>query len=94
MSKFITRVELHNAVQSDYVQLHNLMEKAGFSRTIESDKGIKYSLPWAEYYCESNTTINNILSIAKNAASATGHTSAIIVGECTALTWSGLSVVK
>ena len=54
MTKFITRGELHGADQTDYFQLHDLMEKAGFARTITNDGGTKYHLPWAEYYCEGN----------------------------------------
>ncbi len=50
MSRFTTRVELHNARSyDDYARLHAQMEGRGFTRTIQGDDGVRYQLPSAEY---------------------------------------------
>lgn len=49
MAKYTVRIELHDADEKDYVDLHAAMEKAGFVRWIEGDSGNRYQLPTAEY---------------------------------------------
>jgi len=94
MSKYLTRIELHNADQADYIKLHALMGKAGFSRVIEGSNGVQYNLPWAEYYCEGNFSTDAVLGAAKNAAKMTGRDSAVVTGQFTVLKWDGLTPVN
>lgn len=49
MTQYITRVELHDAVWSDYDKLHDAMRREGFSQAIAADDGTIYELPPAEY---------------------------------------------
>ncbi len=49
MSDYTVRVELHDADDGDYENLHHAMEKAGFIRWIEGGGEKKYRLPTAEY---------------------------------------------
>lgn len=56
MAKFTVRVELRNSQDADYTELHERMEKKGFSRTVAmttSDSVLV--LPNAEYSYESST---------------------------------------
>ena len=48
MANYTVRVELHQAVGSDYDSLHAAMEQVGFSRLITGDNGQTYHMPWAE----------------------------------------------
>ena len=90
MSKFITRVELHNAEGGDYVTLHQAMESAGFTRTIRGDNGVLYHLPWAEYYCDVNGTAEAVLEAAKNAVAQTRRFGGVLVSELVRAVWNGL----
>jgi glucosamine 6-phosphate synthetase-like amidotransferase/phosphosugar isomerase protein len=82
------RIELHNAVYSDYEILHEEMKKKGFSRYITSDTGIKYHLPEAEYNI-SGSNRSDILALAKAAAQVTRKSFGILVTES-----NGLEIVK
>jgi hypothetical protein len=81
MAKFTTRVELHDAkTWEDYDKLHAAMEKKGFSRTIVFG-GITYQLPTAEYNYVGEVTRDQVLELAKSAATATGHKFCVLVTE-------------
>ena len=96
MSDFLTRVELHDAKWPvDYdSRLHTAMAREGFSKTITDDKSIVYELPIGEYYKSTSEDIEQVIERAKKAATTTGKKFGVIVGDCTNLKWSGLTIVK
>lgn len=87
-SKFLTRVELHAATSDNYDTLHSKLAVAGFSRTIKSDQGVSYSLPTAEYYCESALSVAQVMEIAKGCANATGRNSMVISVRRSQAAWN------
>ena len=93
MSHFITRVELHHGTSDDYDQLHAAMARAGFSRMIRGSDGVTYHLPWAEYYVDSTSTIEQIRSAAVAAANTTGRAAAVLVSQASTVAWQGLASV-
>lgn len=90
MAAFTTRVELHNARESDYVTLHQAMERQGFSRYVTSNDGITYHLPTAEYNRAGDLTRSQVLADAKVAATSTGRSYAVLVTESRGRSWEGL----
>jgi len=96
MSDYLTRVELHDTKWPDeYVnRLHPAMSREGFSKTITDEKGIVYELPIAEYYKRTSEDVEQVIERAKKAATTTGKKFGIIVGDCTNLKWSGLTIAK
>jgi hypothetical protein len=94
MAQFTTRVELHDAAWSDYVELHKQMRQQGFSQTITSGDGAIYELPPAEYYYVGDQTRADVLSKAKQAATAVKPSFAVVVTEAIAVTWHGLKLIK
>jgi uncharacterized protein (DUF1330 family) len=96
MSDFLTRVELHDAKWPDDYEsrLHSAMAREGFSKTITDEKGIIYELPIGEYYKKTNENIEEVIERAKKAVITTGHKFGVIVGDCTNLKWSGLTIAK
>lgn len=93
MASFTVRIELTNADYDEYVLLHHEMEKTGFLRYIRSDSGDMYDLPDAEYNYEGAATADQILAMAKTAASKTGRIFAVLVTEATKRTWHGLEKI-
>jgi hypothetical protein len=91
MSSFTTRVELHNAVYNDYVQLHAAMEQRNFHRAIRSDGGQWFHLPTVEYDSHGDIAIGDVLELAKAAANETGKVAAIIVTEAVRRQWFNLN---
>jgi hypothetical protein len=94
MASFTTRVELHNASSKDYDTLHAAMERAGFSRVIQSDDGHWYHLPTAEYDRSGSFTRGQVLKSAQDAAAITGKSFWVIVTESAGRTWSNLPLAK
>jgi hypothetical protein len=90
MSQFITRVELHGAIADDYETLHSAMSRAGFSRTIVGDSGVKSHLPTAEYHVIGNYTLDAVYEAAVNAANSTGKRFWILSTEISG--WRGYLV--
>ncbi len=91
MANFTVRVELHQALWSDYETLHAAMEQKGFSRIITADDGRRYRLPLAEYDAKGNLTSQQVLGIAQTAANTTGKANSILVTEANARIWVGLN---
>jgi hypothetical protein len=54
MASFTVRVELHRASGDHYDELHDGMEKHGYSREITTDRGT-WRLPTAEYNLEGSS---------------------------------------
>jgi hypothetical protein len=91
MARFTTRVELDgNPSRQDYNNLHQAMKRAGFSRFITGGDGKNYRLPHAEYDCTSGGDIQQIRSVAHNAASSVWSSVQVLVTAGDAA-WSGLA---
>lgn len=94
MSQYITRVELHDAVWSDYTKLHDAMHAEGFSQAITANDGAVYELPPAEYNYIGSETRPQVLEKAKSAARTVKPSFAVLVTESNGITWSGLKLLK
>ncbi|WP_287790900.1 DUF2622 domain-containing protein [Atlantibacter sp.] len=91
MAKFTVRVELRDSKDADYEDLHKKMESAGFSRTITiTDTGETYNLPNAEYLFESEETIDDVGSLARDTASKVKPRPKILVTKSKGRWVSGL----
>lgn len=95
MPQFITRVELHgvNHDHSTYQLLHEAMKLKGFLRTITGSNNVTYHLPTAEYNIMADYTLNQVLELAKSAASVIGKPSSILVSHINQATWENLPQV-
>jgi hypothetical protein len=93
MTNFTTRVELHDADEDNYEELHDAMKAEGFVRWIKDQDGNKLRLPTAEYNLP-DATLNRqqVLQRAKRAADSVkpNPTPWILVTESAGRTWSGL----
>jgi N-acetylglucosamine-6-phosphate deacetylase len=78
MSLHTVRIELHGGTDEEYKDLHAVMRKAGFSRTVRKG-GTTYELPTAEYSLRSKKTTRRVRSMAEAAADETGRPAAILV---------------
>ena len=94
MSQYITRVELHDAVGSDYDRLHHAMRKVSFSQAITASYGTIYELPPAEYNYIGQETRSQVHDKAQRAARTVKPTFAVLVTEAAGVTWSGLKVLR
>lgn len=91
MSRFTTRVELHNATYQDYVNLHAYMSQEGFTNTLRGDDGTLYHLPPAEYELNANFTAAQVRDKARKAAARTQKSYAVVAVERGAAAWVGLA---
>lgn len=87
MAKFITRVELHGALEGDYDRLHREMGLRKFTRTIVSDQGDTYRLPSAEYFLSSELSVTQVRNLASEAATATGRGHWVLTSQYEAAAW-------
>ncbi|PRE82357.1 type V toxin-antitoxin system endoribonuclease antitoxin GhoS [Burkholderia gladioli] len=71
MPQFLTRIELHEADESDYKKLHEEMGKRFFDRTIVGDDGHTYELPSATYSIITSRPLEQVRDIAIEAAAKT-----------------------
>lgn len=95
MANFIARVELHSASWNDYEVLHASMQRRGYSRTIRADDGRFYQLPTGTYVVEkSNSTLQNALTVATEAARETGRQAWVLVADWNSASWSNLQLAK
>lgn len=94
MSQFTTRVELHEADSADYEELHEEMEKRGFTRTVTSSGRITYQLPTAEYDYQGSAGRSEVLRRAKAAAGAVKESYEVLVTKSGGRKWFGLPKVK
>ncbi|OGC95030.1 hypothetical protein A2590_01975, partial [Candidatus Adlerbacteria bacterium RIFOXYD1_FULL_48_8] len=85
--------ELHHAEYSHYDTLHKEMADRGLIRTIVSDSGTRYHLPWAEYNYIGDASRNSILQKTKDSVGVTGKSAAILVTESKGRAWEGLEKV-
>ena len=95
MNYFTTRVELHNAVYTDYETLHAHMANLKFQRTIqETTTKATYHLPTAEYRSHGDITTEKVLELAKLAASKTGKACSVIVTQSANIVFYNLTPIK
>jgi hypothetical protein len=93
MTSYTVRVELHEADEDDYANLHGEMEERGFVRWIVGGDGSKDRLPTAEYnLADTDIRRDEVLKRAKAAANAVkpNPTPWIVVTESAGRRWSGL----
>ena len=79
MAWYLVRIELHDASSDDYEILHQAMKDAGFLTKIEDDNGIWYKLPTAEYYINSQLSVDNLWAKATVVAETTERSFWLIV---------------
>lgn len=94
MSLFTIRVELHNASWNDYLLLAQRLAARGIVDVIQSDEGVWYKLPPAEYNYEGNASLSAVQQVAGEVASSVSARFALLVSECAQRGWQGLQVVK
>ncbi|MFM4805904.1 hypothetical protein ACEUC3_18730 [Aeromonas bivalvium] len=90
MSKFTTRMVLHDADWDDYNDLHTYMNQEGFTDEITSSDGITYKLPDAEYDISGNFDVDDVCTKAKRAAKRTGKEYKVFVTKSAGRKWIGL----
>ena len=93
MTGYTVRVELHDANDDDYANLHAAMEDEGFVRWITGSDGAKNRLPTAEYnMADADIDRSEVLKRAKTAANSVkpNPTPWIIVTQSAGRAWSGL----
>jgi hypothetical protein len=97
MTNYTVRIELHDADDEDYTDLHTAMEKKGFIRWIKDSGGSKSRLPTAEYnMADSALDRSEILNRAKAVADSVKPNPApwILVTQSAGRSWSGLKAWK
>jgi Endoribonuclease GhoS len=94
MPQYICRVELHDAVWSDYNKLHEAMKREGFSQTIAADDGAIYELPPAEYNYVGQENRVQVLEKVKRTARTVKPSFAALVTQSNGINWFGLRLVK
>lgn len=91
MTRFMIRVELHNArLAAQYERLHALLAAQGIVNEIVADNGQCYQLPPAEYHYLGNATQDRVLAAAKQCASQVDTDNAVVVAVSTQVVWDGL----
>ena len=85
-TNYIVRVELHSGTWNDYEVLHASMQQRGYLRTIKGNDGMTYQLPTGTYVVEgSNSSLQNALTVATQAAAETGRQSWVMVADWSAV---------
>jgi hypothetical protein len=89
MPRFTVRVQLQGAALDEYPQLHEAMQKYGFTKTIfGKKKQTTYRLPQAEYaYEDKSMTASDVLKKVKKIAKSTGRDCKILVTESKMRAW-------
>ena len=90
MASFTVRMVLEGGKWEDYDELYENMERKGFVKTITADSGETCQLPDAEYNYIGDTTRNDVLDMARNAAEGVGLPYSILVTQAAGRTWYNL----
>lgn len=77
-TRFVARVELHDAGPEEYGILHDEMEARGYTKIISAG-GVIYNLPTGTYITGTVGSKDEALAAARGAANATGNTSSIVI---------------
>lgn len=97
MTSHTVRVELHDADDDDYEDLHAAMAERGFVRWIKDKDGNKYQLPTAEYNLPSSSlNRSQVRDRAEEGAKSVKPkpTPWVLVTESDGRSWSGLKPWK
>jgi hypothetical protein len=89
MAFMFARVELHNAADGDYEDLHSYMSDAKFYRRMKS-AGQSCDLPWAYYASVQYDESSDALTAVQKAVRQTGKKSSIVVSKATEIVYAGL----
>lgn len=91
MARFTVRVELHDGTWEDYVRLYEEMDIRSFTDTIKTDNGGAVKMPPGEYNYEGPSSKEQVLELAKAAASQVVHSYGVLVTESNGTRkWHGL----
>lgn len=96
MTNYTVRVELHDADDGDYEDLHKEMRAQGFSRNLNIN-GVQWKLPSAEYSIVGELTPAQVLIKAQTAANKVQpipQPSILVTGSSTPRVFSGLKQMK
>ena len=96
MTNYTVRVELHDADDGDYEDLHKAMSAKGFSRSLSID-GVRWKLPSAEYSMVADITPQQVLSKAQAAANKVQpepEPSILVTGSPKVRVFSGLERIN
>jgi hypothetical protein len=89
MAKFLVRVELHGGTWDDYETLHAEMAERGFSREVTGGNGRAYQLPTAEYVIRTDEGLEDVRTLAAEAAETTGRNlGSLLPSICEVLGWA------
>ena len=95
MSKFMVRVELHDADAHDYDDLHDEMKAEGFKRSVEASDGLRYHLPPGVYRMKSKSkSACDVRELAAKAAASVKPKFAVVVCDGSTFAWQGLDKVE
>jgi hypothetical protein len=94
MADFTIRVVLHdNASWDDYALLAEKLGECGIVDIIQSDDGLWYKLPPAEYTFSSDKDPTDVRAIVEGCAIYTGKRYAALVSASTGRYWVGLELI-
>ena len=92
MARFTVRVELHAGEHKHYLMLYKELAARTFDDTIEAER-VRYKLPTGEYNYEGNKTKEQVLSLAKDAASRVSRSYSILITESTGRSFLNLKAI-
>jgi len=93
MTRFLVRIELHDASRDEYQDLYEKLAVHGFVDEIISENG-KWQLPPAEYLYEGESTTKQVWKIANTVAHEVVKKCAVFVVRSAGITFSGLDPLK
>lgn len=93
MTKFTTRIVLHEADWDDYDSLYTHMHQEGFTDEITSSDGVTYKLPDAEYDISGSFDLDAVMTKAKRAAEKSGKKYKVFITQSACRKWVGLDKV-
>lgn len=94
MARFTVRIEVSDAEWEDYNEMYGELETRGFTKTIIASNNVVKQLPDAEYNFDGSKTIEEVLSLAKEAAETTKKKFKILVTESKSRKWHNLDDVE
>ena len=89
MAFMFARLELHNAQDEDFDNLHSNMARAGFHRRMRNG-GVGCDLPWGYYASDQYDGSQDALAAVQIAIERTGKTASTVVSRATDIVSSGL----
>lgn len=93
MANFIAIFTIDNGTNYDYTALRRLLEKAGFSKTIANDQGVRYWLPPHTYFTSTERDKSHVLDVGTNVIKRLRKNYSVFVNKSDGSTWVGLERV-